>query len=214
MTKPAKTVPGGLLVFFEGIDGVGKTTQLKLAAEALQAVGWDVQTTRVNGGTPIGEALREVWLSALDRPPETDLHIALAMHAALFGQVAAGRAAGKIILVDRGPLSIAGYQMYGDGLDDKLGWTGIKSSMERFAPELVIMYTAGLDTALARARQKPGAADYFESKPAGFFEKVQAGYTEAARRYPVLEIKADASIAAVQEQTMNAIQAAINSKLT
>ncbi len=63
MAQKAKRIEGGLVIIFEGIDGVGKTTQLELARKELEKAGWPVVTTRNMGGTPIGEALREVMMS-------------------------------------------------------------------------------------------------------------------------------------------------------
>ena len=70
-----KTMEGGLVVAFEGPDGVGKSTQLALASEELVENGWAVHATRNLGGTPIGEDLRKVMLSEHERPAETDFHL-------------------------------------------------------------------------------------------------------------------------------------------
>ena len=57
MTRRSKTIPGGLTIIFEGVDGVGKTTQLKKVHDTLTRQGWAVHATRNLGGTPIGEEL-------------------------------------------------------------------------------------------------------------------------------------------------------------
>src|ERR1039457_7062193 len=100
MIPSAKPLADGFVVMFEGIDGVGKTTQLGLARDKLTEGGWSVISLRNPGGTPIGEALRTVMLSSDDRPPMTDLYTSLAIQAALFEAIEAARQAGKIILLD------------------------------------------------------------------------------------------------------------------
>ncbi len=205
----------GLLVVFEGIDGVGKSTQLALARDVLQAEKWAVHTTRNLGGTPIGEALRAVMLSQTERPTETNLYIALAIQEALLKAIEKERSGGKIILMDRGPLSLAAYEIYGSGLNKSLGWRYVESAMLELQPDITIIYTTDVKMALKRARQKARAEDYFESKPLPYFERVATGYTIAAKRYRSHSLIIDASqtIEAVHTHTMRAIRKALFEKL-
>ncbi|HET7060021.1 MAG TPA: dTMP kinase [Candidatus Saccharimonadales bacterium] len=213
MSAEQKQIPGGMVIFFEGIDGVGKTTQLELAAKALQAEGWAVETTRSHGGTEIGEALREVSLSSAARPVETDFHISLAIHEALAVKVDGCREENRIILIDRGPISMAAYQMYGDGFDMKQGWSAVERDLAIFSPELNIIYTATTSIALDRARKRSGAkANYFESKPPGFFDAAQQGFMDSAERFGATIIDAEQPIGQVHAQTMKAIQAVVAKK--
>ncbi|HVV26059.1 MAG TPA: dTMP kinase [Candidatus Saccharimonadales bacterium] len=213
MTEARQTLAGGLVVFFEGIDGVGKTTQLEMAAEDLRGEGWAVETTRAHGGTDIGEALRQVSLSDTPRPVESDMYISLAIHAALVQKIAEYRQQGRIVLIDRGPLSMAAYQMYGDGFDREQGWEYVARELELFAPELNIVYTAAVTVAMERARQRSKAkSDYFESKPEGYFDAARQGYLDAAARFGATVLDAEQSIQQVHAQTMEAIQAALAAK--
>lgn len=208
-----KTVPGGLVVFFEGIDGVGKTTQLQLAAESLRSEGWSVETTRAHGGTDIGEALREISLSDMERPVGTDLGISVAIHEALAAKVDILRQAGQVVLIDRGPFSMVAYQMYGDGLELERGWQAVEHDLSIFSPELNIVYTAAISVAEERMHKRSGKkANYWESKPAGFFDVAQQGYMDAAERFGGTVIDAEQSIDAVHSQTMEAIRSALESK--
>src|SRR4051794_4239442 len=102
MVAMDKTIDGGLVIIFEGIDGVGKTTQLNLVREELEAEGWAVYGTRNLGGTPIGEELRKTLLSSLERPETTNVYISAAIQEALVAAINGQREAGKIILLDRG----------------------------------------------------------------------------------------------------------------
>ena len=197
---------------FEGIDGVGKTTQLQRAEKALKQDNWAVSTSRSPGGTPIGEALRSALLQPVPRPAMTDLHIAVAIQEALIEAIDTERASGSVMLHDRGPLSIAAYQIYGGGVDESMGWGYVDDGMKRLKPDLVIIYTCSPQAALARAQQKSTPADYFESKPLSYFEKVADGYTEIAKRYTSVVIDADQSIEAIHNQTMQHITELLEQK--
>jgi dTMP kinase len=205
MDTPQQHIRGGLLIVFEGMDGVGKTTQLQLVEKQLEARGVLVKTKRSPGGTPIGEALRSVLLQDIPRPPMTDLYIALAIQEALHEAIAENRQAGNVILLDRSPLSIAAYQIYGSGIDETLGWNYIDKYMKLLRPDLVIVYTCPPEEALVRAQQKPTAGDYFESMPLDYFKRVAQGYEAALQRYPSLVIDASKPVESVQAQTMSHI---------
>jgi dTMP kinase len=210
MNKNQQHIPGGLLIMFEGIDGVGKTTQIQLVEQALQQRDWLVTTSRSPGGTPIGEALRSVLLEPLPRPPMTDLYIATAIQEVLIESLQAERSSGSVMLHDRGPLSIAAYQIYGGGIDEATGWSYVDDGMKRLQPDLVIIYECSPEQALSRIQQKPG--DYFESKSPEYFERVANGYREAAQRYPSVTIDASQSIDEVHTQTMEQIDRLLAAK--
>ncbi len=211
MSTTLPVLKDGLLVVFEGIDGVGKSTQLGLARDVLTAEDWPVHTTRNLGGTPIGEALREVMLSHIERPTESNFYMALAIQEALLKAIAEERVQGKIILMDRGPLSLAAYNIYGSGLDKSLGWSYVEAGMLELRPDIIIIYTANVAAAVKRAKQKSKTSDYFESKPLPYFERVAEGYDEAAKRYKsqTVIINAEQPIAVVHEQTMRVIREAL-----
>jgi dTMP kinase len=203
MVPDAHPLPRGLVVMFEGIDGAGKTTQVERVQAELEKAGWPVITLRNLGGTPIGEKLREVVLSPLERPPLTDFYISLAIQEPLLGVIDAARKEGKIILLDRGPLSLAAYQIYGSGVDAALCWPHVEAGMKRIGAEAILLYDTDVQTALGRKHDR---TDHFESKPPEYFQKVADGYREAARRFShVTTIDAAGSIDAVAERTLAAI---------
>lgn len=208
MTKAVGPIEGGLVIVFEGIDGSGKTTQLERAQTELAAEGWPVQMSRNLGGTPIGEELRRVIKSNLPRPETTNLYISVAIQEALAGAIESDRAQGKIILMDRGPLSLAAYEMYGSGLDAGLAWPHVENGMSKLKPELTIIYDTDVATALGRARAKGGKTDYFESKPQDYFERVANGYREAAKKYEksCVIIDGGQDIDTIHRQTMAVIR--------
>lgn len=204
----------GLVVLFEGVDGVGKTTQLQLASDELTGLGYTVHTTRNLGGTPIGEELREVAFSSAERLPETDLYISAAIQSELAKSIKAERSKGKTILVDRGPLSLAAYHIYGNGVSEKQGWQFADEGMNKFHPDLVILYEMNLEEALDRATRRKGHIDYYASKPKKYFQQVERGYDAAAERYASHTVRVDASkgIQEVHALTMTAIGRTIKHK--
>jgi dTMP kinase len=196
----------GFLVIFDGIDGSGKTTQLNLMAENLISMGKTVKTTRNLGGTPIGEELRRVLLLPIERPPTTDLHVSIAVQEALIPALNHEKAEGSLILLDRGPMSLVAYQSFGSGLDKDLCWQFADRGLEQLKPDLIIVYDADTHTALERARQHSASADYFESKPYDYFDRVASGFREASERYKdkynVQLIDANRDFEQIHSQTM------------
>jgi dTMP kinase len=212
MNEDKQTVAGGALIMFEGIDGVGKTTQVDMAKQALQDKGWLVTTSRSPGGTPIGEALRSVLLEPLPRPAMTDLYIAAAIQESLIELMEAQRASGPVMLHDRGPLSTAAYQIYGGGIDPSVGWSHVDHGMKNLKPDLIIMYECDPRIALSRVRQHSSKHDYFENQPLSYFERVAEGYKQALKRYPAVLIDASQPIEQVHESTMQHIIALLEEK--
>lgn len=202
-----KTVKNGLLVIFEGSDGVGKTTQLNLAAEELQSDGWQVETFRHLGGSPMGEALRAVSLSDVARLPETDLYISAAIMNELAAALVQARSRGSIVLLDRGPLSLYAYQVNGSGADPGLGKHFSDMAIELYRPELILLLKADTSTALERARLVSGKSDYFESKPLEYFNRVANGLQKAADWYDATEVDANLPIGDVHSSIMEQIKA-------
>lgn len=209
MIPSAHPLQNGLVVIFEGIDGVGKTTQLELVQAELEKAGWPVMVTRNMGGTPIGEALRKVIKSPLERPPLTDLYISLAVQEPLLAVIDDARKQGKVVLMDRGPLSLAAYQIYGSGIDESLGWQHVGAAMDRIKPDAVLLYDMDAEQALARIKDKAGD-DYFESKPVEYFRKVADGFRTAASRYPAATtLDASLSIDEIRRLTIQALDKAL-----
>lgn len=204
MDSTKKTVGGGVLIVFDGIDGSGKTSQLELVKQSLESAGWLVKTTRNLGGTPIGERLRDIIKSDLERTGMANLHISLAIQEALLPEIDKMRSNGAVILMDRGPLSLAAYEMYGAELDETLVWPYVEDAMAKFHPELTLLYEIEVDTALGRARQKDTKGDYFESKRNEYHQNVAHGYAESAKmlgQYRIVMIDANRTIAEIQSET-------------
>jgi dTMP kinase len=195
---------GGLVIYFDGPDGVGKTTQLKLVAEELRESGREVHATRTMGGTPIGEMLREALLSGNDRPVETDLHIALASQHALAKEIIDKRREGRVVLIDRSPLSIVAYQVFGDGLASKKGYQAAQELLDLIKPDRVIVYTAPSKELKERRQHRNHQIgnDFFEIKPFEYHDRVAKGFKEATGRFKATVIDASGSIDEVHQSTL------------
>ncbi len=209
-----KKLSGAVVIVFDGIDGAGKTTQIELARQQLENAGWPVEVKRNLGGTPIGEALREVIKSPVERPGLTNLYISAAIQEALIEAIDQARSEGKLILLDRGPFSLAAYASYGDGASKEAGWAQVERGLSTIKPELTIIYKTDVGKALEQVHQKAEQADYFERQPREYFERVAKGYADAAQRYPekVVTIDANQPINEVQQATTKHINQVLNTK--
>lgn len=200
----------GLFITFEGADGCGKTTQLKLLAEYLQKNGVDVLVTREPGAKGLGEKLRDILLNydgVVSDRCEAFLFLAdRAQHIDTIVTPAVD--AGKIVLCDRHIDSTVAYQGYGRGQDieqiNKLNM--IATSGKK--PDLTIVFDIDAETSLARVGS---TKDRMESSGIEFFNRVRDGYLKIAAQETarVKVLDATKSIDEVQQDVIELI----NSKL-
>jgi dTMP kinase len=176
-----------LFVTFEGIEGSGKSTHLRLLANALRSAGHDVVETREPGGTTLGQALREMLLAPSDMPPEplAELLLYCADRAQHVAQVIRpALAAGQVVLCDRFSDSTLAYQGYARSLD--LGTVRALDAAARggVEPDLTFLLDCPPDAGLARARARSGSSDRFEQEALAFHESVQRGFHALAAAMP------------------------------
>ncbi len=196
----------GLFITFEGADGCGKTTQLKLLAEYLQKNGVDVLVTREPGAKGLGEKLRDILLNydgvVSDR---CEAFLFLADRAQHIDTIVAPAVdAGKVVLCDRHIDSTAAYQGYGRGQDivqinnlNMIATGGRK-------PDLTIVFDIDAETSLARVGS---AKDRMESSGIEFFNRVRDGYLKIAALEPnrIKVLDATKSIDEVQQDVIELI---------
>lgn len=212
MESSGKLGTPGALIMFDGPDGVGKSTQVALAYKSIQNKSLEVHSSRLSGGTPIGEALRQVSLNPeLPRLPKTDLYIVLAMYSSLAHKLDILRAEGTICLVDRSPLSIMAYQVYGSGLSHEEGEKATAEALALFSPDVVICYYAPVELIEAhrKSRHDSQNSDYFEKQPYDFGLRVIDGYRDAAQIFHTEQIDASGSKNDVHDRTMKLIHEVI-----
>jgi dTMP kinase len=204
------------VIMFDGPDGVGKTTQLQIVKTAAENAGLNVHSTRINGGTPFGELLRDAMLSTVPRSALADLHVALAMSLNLAAELVSLRQANDLILIDRSPLSVMAFQVAGSGLDEAAGRQGYEIELEALQPDLICVYDAPQEILRQRlpTLTQAGAGDYFEDKDVTYHERVTEAYRQHAVDCPVaVIIDASTGVGAVSEQTKAIITERLGIKL-
>ena len=170
------------LIVLEGPEGAGKTTQIKLLADALKKAGRKVVSLREPGGTPLGEEVRKVLLhdAALDIVPRAESLLFMAARAQIVEkEVMPALQQGATVLLDRFFLSTYAYQMAGRGLPHDQVTAANKLATAALRPDLTILLTMPASEGLARA-QKRGAKDRMEQADAEFHERVVKAFAEFA----------------------------------
>jgi dTMP kinase len=191
----------GRLITVEGIEGVGKSTNLRFVADQLRQAGRDVIETREPGGTPLGERIRELLLApGQPVPPMAELLLMFAARSVHLEQVIRpALESGRWIVCDRFTDASLAYQGGGRGLD--LGAIGALDEIVTgsLRPDLTLLLDAPLGVSATRQAGR-GVPDRFEQEPEPFFLRVRAAYLALAAREPlrVRVIDAARPLAAVQ----------------
>ncbi len=173
----------GLFITFEGADGCGKTTQLKLLKDYLESKGYEVVTTREPGAKGLGETIREILLNydgEVSNRCESFLFLAdRAQNVDIIVNPAVNQ--GKIVLCDRHTDSSVAYQGYGRGLDIEEIKTLNNLATGGRKPDLTLVFDVDIQTSMARVGNEK---DRMESAGQEFFNRVRNGYLELAKQEP------------------------------
>lgn len=176
----------GVFVSFEGVDGAGKSTQLRRLAQTLRAAGRDVVATREPGGAPGAEQIRRLLVEGEPGrwSAETEL---LLFNAArrdhLERTVRPALGAGAVVLCDRFADSTRAYQSAGRGADPALVET-LHALMIGVEPDLTLILDLDPDRAAARDGGVKGAETRFEAFGAGFQHRLRAAFLAIAAANP------------------------------
>jgi dTMP kinase len=172
-------VSPGRFVVLEGVEGAGKSTQVRLLSTWLEARGVPHLAAREPGGTDVGEAIRQVLLERreMDVPAETELLLMLAARAAFVRHVVRPALAdGRVVIADRFDFSTFAYQGYGRGLDlDEV------RRLNAFAtgglrPDLYVVLDLPVGEGTARQQREGKERDRIEREGPAFLERVREGY--------------------------------------
>jgi dTMP kinase len=199
----------GAFITLEGVEGVGKSTNLAFAAATLGSAGVDVLTTREPGGTPLGERVRQ-WVLEGDHGPLSAEVETLLMFAAraehLEKVIRPAIAAGRWVLCDRFTDATFAYQGGGRGASLSL-LTALRAEVQRgLEPDLTLLLDAPLDVGAQRIATR--TPDHFEREARPFFERVREAYLALASQAPTRITVIDASrpLEEVQRKIAAALQ--------
>jgi dTMP kinase len=178
----------GAFITFEGIDGCGKSTQLRLLAGELRVRGMQVVATREPGGTPLGKKLRAALLDVQEQvDPLSELlvfaadraqHVRKHLLPALKGN--------EIVLSDRYADATAAYQGAGRGFDAKLIEEIVELATGGLKPDLTLLFDLSVDDAEVRTRRRVASkrTDRLDSEDREFHVRVRDAYLEIAKASP------------------------------
>jgi dTMP kinase len=184
---------------FDGLDGVGKSTQMDLFCEYLQSRGHDVLRCQDPGSTPLGETIREILLGhRIPISTVAEMLLFMAARAQLVDEVIRpALTAGKTIVSDRYLLANVVYQGHAGGLDVETLWRIGGIATGGVMPDLVFVLDMPPEAAAARIARQP---DRMESRGAEYQARLRQGFLSEAAKDPARIKLVDAArdIAAVQ----------------
>ena len=191
-----------MFITFEGIDGVGKSTQLDLLQSWLEGRGREVLRTLEPGGTELGQEIRHLLLhrkgdvaaraEALLYAADRAHHVATKIRPAL--------ADGKVVLSDRYFDSSVAYQ----GAARELDVTEVRNislwAVDNLIPDLTVLLDLDAHAAILRRNKTGTEPDRLEREKVDFFERARSQYLELAKELRFLVVDATLSIDEIQEQ--------------
>lgn len=179
----------GCFITFEGMEGCGKSTQIRLLADALKTEGREVEVSRSPGGTPVAEKIRtllKVPTEGDDLTPETELLLFGACHAQMTRHLIRPLLErGVILLSDRFFDSTTAYQGYARGLDLKTVLEINRFACGSLEPDLTLLLDLDPEVGIERSRRRGGIeGDRFDSEKMKFHHDVRNAFLELARLNP------------------------------
>ena len=211
-------MPRGFFITFEGLDGSGKTTQLKRLASWMQKRGTTPVVTRQPGGTATGDRIRELLLDSRSGPlaPMAEMAMMFADRAQAVAEVIEpALAAGKTVLCDRFTDSTEAYQGGGREIGSEPVLAMHRVICGGLQPDLTLLLLPSLESSLERARRRNDRTaaqsgtneGRFEAEQEAFFRRVWKKYREIARRdaQRVVCVEGDLTIDEVHEQIVEAV---------
>lgn len=179
----------GIFITFEGIDGSGKSTQLRLLASFLRSRGCEIVVTREPGGTPLGLRLRAALLDAQEQvDPLTELLVFAADRAQHVRRLLRpSLESGQVVLSDRYADATVAYQGAGRGFSPELISKIVGLATEGLKPDLTLLFDLSVDACLERTRRRTGGkhrGDRLDAENASFHTRVRNEYLRLAKEEP------------------------------
>lgn len=171
----------GKLVVFEGSEGAGKSTQLRMLANRMSAAGIPVVPLREPGGTGVGDQIRSILLDPKSElSPSTEALLFMASRAELVQrEIEPALKRGDIVLMDRFFLSTYAYQIAGRGLSESDVRAANCLATGGLVPDLTIILDFPVADGIERVSQR-GAHDRIEQSSIDFHQRVEQAFVEAA----------------------------------
>ncbi|MCD9186815.1 MAG: dTMP kinase [Pyrinomonadaceae bacterium] len=199
----------GKFISFEGIDGSGKSTQLRMLASELRVRGFEVLTTMEPGGTPLGRRLRAAFL-------ETEENVAPLAELLLFAAdraqhvnflIKPALAEGKIVISDRYADATFAYQGAGRGFSEETVNAVIKLATDGLKPDLTLFFDVPVEKAIMRTNARTDEEtqkNRMDSETIEFYERVRTAYLGIAEREPerFIVIDGDASVGEIKAKIL------------
>ena len=206
-------------ITFEGTDGSGKSTQLRMLASELRLRGHEVVLTREPGGTPLGLHIRQLLLDAEE---QVDPLAELLLYASDRAQhvrtlIRPALDSGHIVLSDRYADATAAYQGAGRGFPDELISELIALATGGLMPDMTIVFDLTVDESLRRAAHRKGSGgkqDKLDAEDAAFYTRVRDAYLRIAAAEPerVRIIDAGGSVEETHSEVMRIVMPFIEAR--
>jgi dTMP kinase len=207
-------------ITFEGIDGSGKSTQLRMLASELRLRGHEVVATREPGGTPLGKRVRNL---VLDAEEQVDPLAELLLYAADRAQhvrrlVRPALESGHFVLSDRYADATVAYQGAGRGFPEEIVSEVVALATGGLMPDLTLIFDLTVEESVRRAEQrslKGDKRDRLDAEDAAFHTRVRDAYLRIAAAEPerVHIVDASGSVQETQSQVMKLVMPFIESKV-
>jgi dTMP kinase len=208
----------GVFITFEGLDGSGKTTQIKRLASWLSRRGLEPVALRQPGGTATGDRIREILLDSrsVGVAPMTEMALMFAARAQAIAEIIGPALdAGKVVLCDRFTDSTEAYQGGGRELGSEIVLDLHRLICGGLEPDLTLLLLPSFNVSLARARHRNGRVEAesgrdenrFETEQDAFFRRVWNKYRAIAKRESdrIVLIEGDLTVEEVHEQIVEAV---------
>lgn len=205
----------GRFITFEGPEGSGKSTQLRMLGERLRAAGIDVLETQEPGGTPIGVQIRHILLDSKNRElcPTAELLLMFASRAQNVDQsILPALSEGRTVLADRFTDSTLVYQGVGRGLGADVVYELDRIACRGLVPDMTLVIDIDPEAGLARAHRRSARGDdsetRIEDQDIGFHRRVRDAYRQLAADEPrrVRLIDGSQTREAVAEEVWKAVE--------
>jgi dTMP kinase len=211
-----------MFITFEGIDGCGKSTQIRLLRQRLRDCGLQVTLTREPGGSDLGVCLRSMLLQqrSVNLTPLSELFLYLADRAQHVAEVIKpALARGEVVLCDRFADSTVAYQGYGRGLPIQLLDSLNQMAAAGCIPDLTLILDLPVETGLQRARarndgdKQSRSEGRFEAESLAFHQRIREGYLLLAALHPkrCVVLQADQDLEKVCEQIWSLVTTRLGS---